>query len=123
MAAIAFCFPPWRRRFGPGRTSQIVEGGSVPLSTWTHIACASDGATITLFVDGAQVDQLTPSGAGTLDTSSSLNVGFGVNATGISTSANAWLDGRLDHVMLFTGERRSDQEFCLAAGGSATACN
>ena len=74
-----------------GGSTVEVRGGAVTVAAWHQLAATWDGATVRLYVDGAEVDSAVASGALALDLEAPLVVGNTANASGP-------LDGRIDQV-------------------------
>ncbi|MBG8551970.1 LamG-like jellyroll fold domain-containing protein [Hymenobacter guriensis] len=91
---------PW---FGVNSDSQVefysgLEGGTVPVRTWAHLAYTWDGTTGTVYLNGEAVgtSTATPDRLG-----SSLGIGFGSSDTG-------W-QGYIDEVMVWNVARTQAQ--------------
>ena len=93
---------------------QCVMGVSVgvsvafPLNAWTHIACAADGSTTTVYIDGVQM--ATATGGGPLGTGDTL----GTVIAGNSPSGEQ-LIGTIDQLRMWNVARTAAQ-ICTAAG-------
>jgi len=79
-----------------------------PLDTWTHVACTTDGATVRVYLNGAQVNMAT--GAAPLG----IGNGNGVVLAGNSPSGDA-LIGTIDQMRIWNVARTAGQ-ICVAAG-------
>ncbi|MCB0996361.1 MAG: DUF2341 domain-containing protein [Acidimicrobiales bacterium] len=80
-----------RVRVRLGGVTYEATGGTVSVGSWHHLAATWDGATLRLYVDGAQVD--TSAAAGVLDADDSMPV-----TIGNTTAADGGVDGRIDEV-------------------------
>ena len=81
----------------PATAEQIIDGtATLPISGWHHVAVTLNGATGTLYVDGAQVGQNT---AMTLNPSSLGSTTQ--NRLGRSQFADPYLNGRLDDFHIY----------------------
>jgi len=82
-------------RWWDGASKTAVSGGSVPLSTWTHIAVSVDAGAISLYIDG--VTQ-TITGATTL-TARTGEVG----KLTVGVSNNVYYNGYIDELRVLVG--------------------
>ncbi|MFN3255495.1 MAG: LamG-like jellyroll fold domain-containing protein [Ilumatobacter sp.] len=80
-------------RLHVGGTQVEVTGGTVGLGAWHQVAASWDGSVVTLYVDGAPVDNTPAVGPLATDVSASLVVGN-------TESAANGLDGRIDNVRI-----------------------
>ncbi|MDH3704976.1 MAG: right-handed parallel beta-helix repeat-containing protein [Acidimicrobiia bacterium] len=76
-----------------GGSTRVLSGGSAPVGAWHHLAATWDGATVRLFVDGAEVDTVAASGALGVDLDTSAVIGN-------TQSATAAMAGHLDQVVV-----------------------
>ena len=76
-------------------------GGTVSLSTWTYVAIARSGSTITLYVNGSSVNTYTSSANFT-----DANLQIGASTTVTSSSAN-YLTGYIDDLRITNGYART----------------
>jgi fibronectin type 3 domain-containing protein len=77
-----------------GTAARNVNGTSgIPLDAWSHLATTYDGATLRLFVNGAQVGQLAFSG--------SISTSNGVLRIGGNSIWNEWFQGVIDEVRIY----------------------
>jgi len=87
---------------GDGATGDSgFSGGAVALNTWSHIAATYDGATLKVFVNGAQVGSKALSGS-LVTTNDPLK--FGGNAVW-----SEWFKGRIDEVRVYKAARTQSQ--------------
>ncbi|QHJ05817.1 LamG-like jellyroll fold domain-containing protein [Hymenobacter busanensis] len=91
---------PWFGVNGSGRVELYsdLEGGTVPVRTWVHLAYSWDGTTGTLYLDGAPVGTsiLAPARGG-----SGMGIGYNSSDTG-------W-QGYIDEVMVWSTARSAAQ--------------
>lgn len=82
---------------------QTVTGGSTTNDgAWHMIAATYDGATLSLYVDGALDSSLAVAGSADIDTAKDLD--FGSNA-----NANAFLEGRIDTCRIYSRALSADE--------------
>ena len=88
----------FRFRLRTGSSTTTLDGGTLPLTTWSHVVATYDGAMMRLFVNGVQVGSVAKSGA--LATSASVPVSIGRNPTG--TAGANYFNGAIDDLRIFT---------------------
>ena len=81
-------------------TEHKIQGGTVPLHTWTHVAATYDGTTMALYLDGAEVGTAAASGA--LQANQEFVVGG-------ASFAGRNLAGQVDEVRLWQEARTAQQ--------------
>jgi hypothetical protein len=99
----------------PSAPDPVVRGA------WTHLATVYDGATVRLYVDGAEVASAPLTGTFMPDTTPIILGGNGNDASGVPTEL---FPGRIDELMLYARALSADEIGRLAAGalfpGAAT---
>jgi hypothetical protein len=84
-----------RLKAGGATTTLIASSGNLSLNTWHHAAASYDGATLRLFLNGAEVGSAAKTGA--LDANSSAAVWIGANPP----TAYAPFRGLIDDVRIY----------------------
>jgi hypothetical protein len=84
-----------------------MQGGTVALDAWTHLACAHDGATVTLYVDGAPRE---------MQSSEPVAQSSGPSAIGSNIPSGDNYMGLIDNLRVFNAPR-TPRQICEAAGG------
>ena len=94
-----------------GGAVTTVGGGTVPLTTWTHVAVSVDNSSVSVFVNGSQVGTTT---AVTL-MAASLPVGVSVGGpgTGYNASAGNAFSGYIDDIRVTRGIARYSGNFSV----------
>lgn len=87
--------------------------GTIPLTTWTHVACRMSGNNATIFINGASSGTATRTGTPGSDTNP-LTIGY---APGLHTFFN----GRIDDVRLYNRALSDAEIAAIAAGGQGPA--
>jgi hypothetical protein len=85
-----------------------LTGPQIPVNTWTHVACTYDGATVRVFIDGAQAASAT---GGTPLTAGNTNGGV----IGGNSPSGDPLVGTIDQLRVWR-EARTPQQVCAASG-------
>jgi hypothetical protein len=99
---------------GPG--SYVSPGGDpVPMNTWVHLAGTYDGATVRIYVNGAEVANQPLTGRFMHDRTPVILGGNGNDASGVPTEL---FPGRIDELMLFARALAADEIVQLAAGAA-----
>jgi concanavalin A-like lectin/glucanase superfamily protein len=87
---------------------------TIPIGTWTYVACTCDEGTVTIYVDG----QFVASANGDCSTGGAFVAdGFtiGANNNGAGNAVNDWLVGAIDGIRLWT-QPLSAEDICKTAG-------
>lgn len=82
--------------------------GTLPLTTWTHIAATKSGTTIRTFLNGALMSSTTQ-GVAITDGGKSLYIGFYASA-----GAGAYFNGYIDELRISKGIARYTANFALS---------
>jgi len=98
-----------RRR--PYCTHQIVFGPPLELGTWTHVACVFDGATVTIYIDGAKFDMVNRTAPLAVGADGS-NIGQDSRTGGTSGDP---LTGAIDELRVWSEARTPDEVAAAAA--------
>jgi hypothetical protein len=88
----------FRFRLRTGTSTTTLDGGTLPLTTWSHVVATYDGTTMRLFVNGVQ-QVGTAAKSGALATSATAPVSIGRNPTG--TAGANYFNGAIDDVRMF----------------------
>ena len=86
---------------------------AVPTNTWVHLAGTYDGATVRLYVNGAEVASEPLTGTFAHDRTPVILGGNGNNDSGVPTEL---FPGRIDELMLYARALGADEIARLAAG-------
>jgi hypothetical protein len=88
---------------------------SVPQNTWVHLAGTWDGATVRLYVNGAEATNTPLAGKFAHDRTPVILGGNGNDASGVPTEL---FPGRIDELMLFSRALSGAEIAALAAGAA-----
>ena len=77
---------------------------TVPLSTWTHVAAASDGTTMKIYVNGVQ-DAATKTAHAIFNSSASLGIGAMI----LSGAVEQYFNGSIDKMRIYNYARTADE--------------
>jgi hypothetical protein len=86
---------------------------TVPLNTWVHLAGVYDGATVRVYLNGAEVASAPLTGRFASDTTPVILGGNGNDGSGIPTEL---FPGRIDELMLYARALSASEIAQLAAG-------
>ena len=100
---------------GPGSYVSPGAPDPVPQNTWVHVAGTYDGATVRLYVNGAEVANQPLTGRFAHDRTPVILGGNGNDASGVPTEL---FPGRIDELMLFGRALGPDEIAQLAAGAA-----
>jgi hypothetical protein len=93
-----------------------VEGPTLEVDVWYHVAATSSGGEVTLYVDGAPYSTGTP----TLETGTGA---FYIGKIGGSPGAERRLDGAVDEVAVYDRALTAEEIAALYADGAAGKCD
>jgi hypothetical protein len=89
---------------------------TIPIGTWTYVACSCDAGTVTIYVDGQFVASANGDcGTGGAFTSDGFVIG--ANNNGAGNGVNDWLVGAIDGLRLWT-QPLAAEDVCKTAGRS-----
>ncbi len=96
-----------------GATSTLIaSSGEVPQNKWVHVAAVYDGATMRLYLDGADVGSMNKRGSIT----STRDVPTWIGGNPLSATSRPW-SGRIRDVRIYNGALTGDQIRALLSSG------